>query len=310
MAPYYDGVNSELWLVSYPTFPAGQGEKKCAWTGASYVLNTNTNDFKLWGCARPSYVWAKTCTARAQTVRFTKRIFVPGKPALFEATLGALKDELVSLVELDVNGAPALRATHNVHKANLKGRAGLWKFGWNVLTLTARKPATKGKCNSSDYGVLAEIHAQFRADLVAKSPPPGPNTSAILIDEITITNKGPSSTLFGTVSYTAGTTHIKEVVGQYVILSAGPLGPPLDEDCMYYRQSTYCPMPGLDPGESFHYYARFIYDAPPAPTPFYEEFTTAWGASADTLDPVPANGGGSRKRGTCRQAAPPPCKKP
>ena len=307
MEPWYDAVNSELWLG---TSGAPAGVAKCNWKGASYVLNTNTQDFKITGCGRISYVWAKKCTAAAQTVKFTKRIFVPGKPALFEVSLGALDDKLLKELDLLVNGGTALRATHSVHKVNLKARAGLWKFGWNVLTITARKPATKGKCDSSDYGVSAEIHAQFRSDLVATSPEPANSGSAILFTEVTITNKGPSSVLFGTVSFTVGTTHIKPVLDQYVILSKSALGPPLDEDCSYGRQSTFCPMPGLDPGESFHYFARFIYDIPPAPTKFFEEFDTSWGASGDTLDPNGANGGGTRKRGVCRQDAPPPCKKP
>jgi hypothetical protein len=307
MEPYYEAVNSELWLVSYG---GPGGEKKCAWTGAWTQTNSLTQDFKLWGCARPSYIWAKTCTKAAQTVSFTKRIFVPGAPNVFEVSLGSYKNTPLKELDLLVNGGTALRATHSVHKVDLKGRAGLFKFGWNVLTVTARKPATKEKCDQPEYAVAFEIHAAFRADLVAKSPVPAQSTSALLIDEVTITNKGPSSTLFGTVSFSAGTIHLKRVIDKYVILSTSPIGPPLADDCMYYSSSTYCPMPGLDPGESFHFYAHYIYDAPLPPAKFYEEFLTQWGVSQDTLDPLPANNGGKRYRGVCRQDAPPPCKKP
>jgi hypothetical protein len=307
MEPWYDAVNSELWLVSTG---APGGVAKCTWKGAAYVLNSNTNDFKLWGCARPSYIWAKTCTKAAQTVSFTKRIFVPGAPKVFEVSLGSYKNKPLKELDLLVNGGTALRATHAVHKVDLKGRAGLFKFGWNVLTVTAKKPATKEKCDQPEYAVAFEIHAAFRADLVAKSPEPAKSDSAVLIDEVTITNKGPSTTLFGTVSFSAGTRHLKLIVDKYIILSKSPIGGPFDDHCMYYSSSTYCPMPGLRPGESFHFYAHYIYDAPPAPTPFYEEFETQWGAAADTIDPDPASSGGKRNRGVCRQSAPPPCKKP
>lgn len=305
MEPWYDAVNSELWLVSNG---APAGISRCAWADATYVLNSNTNDLKLWGCARPNFVWKKTCTPGAQSVSFTKRIFVPGRPGEFEASLYAIAGHPLRHMALEVNGARALSATHDVHKANLKGKSTLFKFGWNVLELSATKG--KGKCESGTVGVALEIHVAFRADLVAKSPVPAKSNSALLIDEVTITNKGPSSTLFGTVSFSAETVHLKRIIDKYVILSKGALGAPLDDDCKYYAQSTYCSMPGLDPGESFHFYARYIYDAPLPPAKFYEEFPTQWGVSIDTLDPLTANNGGTRIRGVCRQDAPPPCKKP
>jgi hypothetical protein len=307
MMPYYDAVNSELWLVSYPQ---GQGETKCAWTG-TYVLNSNTNDFPLHGCARPSYLWAKTCTAAPQNVKISKRIYVPGRPLVFEASLVSLDNRPLKVMELLVNGSPALVATHSVHKVNLKGRTNVFKLGWNTLEIVAKKGPSK-KCSGDEnhYGVLAEIHAAFRSDIQVTAPEPSPTTSAILIQEFTIKNAGPSTFFFGTVSYNVGTTHLVEIPGVgTVIISKGPLGPPL-EDCTYYRQSTYCPIDQFDPGESLTLYGRFIYAAPPAPTKFFEEFDTSWGASADTIDSKPADNGGHRLRGTCRQDAPPPCKKP
>jgi hypothetical protein len=307
MEPWYDAVNSELWLVSNGA-PAGVA--KCNWTGAAYALNSNTNDFKLWGCARPSFVWKKTCTEAAQNVSFTKRIFVPGRPGVFEASLYSIPGHPLERMALEVNNVPVLTARHDIHRANLKGRSAAFKFGWNVLELSAGKG--KGACRAdvATVGVALELHLQFHADLVAKSPQPANSNTAILFDQVTITNKGPSSTNFGTVSFSVGTSHLKEVVGQWIVISKSALGPPLDDDCKYYNTSTNCPMPGLDPGESFTFWAHYIYDAPLPPTKFYEEFLTSWGASADTLDPVPATGGGRRYRGVCRQDAPPPCKKP
>src|SRR6185295_3113963 len=102
----------------------------------TYALNSNTNDFTLWGCGRPSFVWAKTCTEGAQSVSFTKRIFVPGKPTEFEASLYSIPGHPLSRMGLEVNGAGALSATHDVHKANLKSKSTSFKFGWNVLKLS------------------------------------------------------------------------------------------------------------------------------------------------------------------------------
>jgi hypothetical protein len=306
MAPYYDAVNSDLVLVTYPK---GSGDSRCFWTG-TYVLNSNTNDFQIRGCGRASYLWAKTCTAAAQTVKISKRVYIPGRPLVFEASLLSLENRRLNVLELLVNGSPALAATHTVHKVNLKGRANLFKLGWNTFTIVARKGPSK-KCDGDEphYGVLAEIHAAFRADIQVTSPPPSNTNTAILIDQFTIKNAGPSTFFFGTVSFSVGTRHLKQIVDKYIIIGESPLGGPLD-NCMYYMTSTYCPIGQFDPGQTLTLYAHYIYDAPPEPTKFFEEFQTSWGASGDTIDSNPANSGGSRTRGVCRQADPPPCKKP
>ena len=302
MEPYYDAHRSELWLVT-----TGTGSTpRCVWTRAVIVTNPTRSDFKPWSCGNPNYIWTKRCTAAAQTVTFTKRIFVPGRPLVFEASMGSLGNR-VRVMELLVNGSPALVATHSVHKVNLKGRANLFKYGWNVLKLTARKGASK-KCGPAEYGVNAEIHAAFAADVTAEISPAVPNQTAVFIEQVTVKNKGPSSTLFGTVTFKVSTPRLKRVGGLTIILSRGPLGAPLP-DCLHAADSAYCPFPGLDPGESFTYFARYIYDAP-ATGNFYEEFSTSWGANADTIDQKTANNGGTRMRGACRQDAPPPCKKP
>ena len=234
---------------------------------------------------------------------------MPGRPTEFEASLYSIPGHPLRHMALAVNGAGALSATHDVHKANLKGKSAHFKFGWNVLTLSASKG--KGACRAdvAAVGVALELHLKFGADLVAKSPEPANNNSALLFDEVTITNKGPSSTLRD--DQLLGRDQPCEARRRQVRHHRrGPAERADRRRLQVLLEQHVLPHAGLDPGESFHVYAHYIYNAPPAPTPFYEEFVTQWGVSADTIDPMPANNGAKHTRGVCRQSAPPPCKKP
>jgi hypothetical protein len=308
--PWYDPLNSELWLVT--NTPTSGGAKACGWPGAAYVLNSNTNDNKLWGCGRPTFVWAKTCTAAQQTVSFTKKIFLPGAPIELEATLQLLKKPLKSM-EIDVNGHHLLTASHTVHKVNLKGKAGIFKFGYNEITIHAVKGATKKPCNTDfgDTGFLMELHAKFGADVVATIDPPNNTGTALFIQFVTVKNNGPSATDYGSVSASVSTDHLKPVTP--INANAGVViysGETALDNCTYFDSSGYsttCQIPGLLPGQSERYTVKYIYNVP-ATGNFSDKWNESWGGGGDTFDPNNQNNGGTRPRGACRPPGnPPPC---
>ena len=314
MKPWYDALNSKLTLVS--TTALNSGQKNCNWPGAEGVINSNTNDFPLGGCGRPFYVWAKKCTAAAQTVDFKKKMFLPGVPAVLQASLLPYKRPLRSM-EILVNGRVLLATSRAVHKVDLKGKAGAFKFGNNVIEISARKGPSKTSCNDSghenDTGFLMELHAGFRADVVATIDP---INSAAFIQFITVKNNGPSTTDYGSVTFSVTTSKLKVTnpsidPNAAIIITAGdPLGEPLPI-CMYFGSggySTYCQIDALKPGESRTYAVRYFYNAPPTGS-FFDQFTEKWGAAMDTLDPNQANNGGSRTRHACRPEGTPPCVK-
>lgn len=313
MKPWYDAVNSELWLVSTNS----QFNKDCAWPGSVYVINENHPDFKPWGCGAPVYLWAKKCLTGPQTVEFKKTIFLPGAPILLKASLRPYKRPLSSM-QILVNGHVLLSATHAVHMADLRSKAHAFKYGENVIEISARKGPSKQPCNAgeTDTGFLMELHAKFGADLVATVDPPENTGTALFLQHVTVKNEGPSAIDFMTVSFQVGTSKLKRYPfdpNAGVVITAGEAlgGPPL-HDCKYFGAggySTYCTVEGLKSGESREFGVRYIYDAP-ATGNFYEAFTESWGVAGDTFDPKVANNGGHRTRGVCRQAKPPPCVKP
>jgi hypothetical protein len=312
MKPWYDAVNSELWLVSAnPQF-----SKECGWPGSVAVINENHPDFKQWGCGAPVYVWAKNCLSGPQTVTFTKKIFLPGVPIALKASLRPYKSPLTSM-SIEVNGHLLLSATHAVHKLDLRSKAHAFKFGENTIEISAKKGPSK-PCNAgeTDTGFLMELHAKFGADVVATIDAPNVNGTALFLQTVTVKNAGPSATGYSSVAFRVSTSRLKVFPFEpnaAVVITEGDLvqGKPLP-GCKYFRTegySTFCTIDGLKPGESRTFGVRYIYDAPPTGN-FYDEFTESWGGVGDTFDPKATNNGGGRKRGVCRQAKPPPCVKP
>src|SRR5581483_6475991 len=293
--PWYDAVNSELWLVSANP----QYVKECAWPGSVAVINENHPDFKQWGCGAPMYLWAKTCHAGPQTVTWTKKIILPGVPIALQASLRPYKNPLKSMT-IEVNGHVLLNATHAVHELDLRSKARAFKYGVNTIEITAAKGPSK-PCNAgeTDTGFLMELHAKFGADVVATIDAQNNNGSALFMQNVTVKNLGPSATDFMTVSFKVGTSRLKtypfDPHAGVVITAGDPLGAPLP-GCMYFTGATYCTVEGLEAGESRKFGVRYIYDAPPTGN-FYELFTESWGVSADTFDPKTANNGGQRPRG-------------
>jgi hypothetical protein len=315
MKPWYDAVNSKVTLVS--TTALNSGQKDCDWAGAAGVINEDTNDFPLAGCGRPFFIWAKKCTAAAQTVTFKKKMFLPGVPAVLEASLRHYKRPLKSM-EILVNGRLLLKTTTAARKIDLKGKAGAFKFGMNTIEISASKGASKQSCNDSghenDTGFLMELHAEFQADLQVTIDPPNNTSSALFIQFVTVKNNGPSAMDYGSISYGVTTSHIQPIWknGAGIDPNAGVViyeGEQALPDCKYFSSggySTYCAIDALQPGQSRRYTVKYLYNAPTGN--FSDKWTESWGAAGDTLDPNQTSNGGSRTRGACRPAGnPPPC---
>jgi hypothetical protein len=310
---WYDAVNSKFTLVS--TTVLNSGQKDCSWGAAVGVINSNTNDFPLGGCGRPFYVWSKTCTAAAQTVDFKKTVFLPGVPAVLQASLSAYKRPLKAM-EVLVNGHVIVSATHAVHKVDLKSRASAFKFGNNVIEISARKAASKKPCNGSetDTGFLVELHAEFHADYEVTIDPPNNTSSSLFIQFVTVKNNGPSASAYGSVAYAVSTGNLQPLWknGAGVDPNAGVViyaGEAVLSNCKYFSSggySTYCVIGGLQPGQSERFTVKYLYKDPGGN--FSDKWTESWGAASDTLDPNQANNGGKRPRGACRPPGnPPPC---
>jgi hypothetical protein len=315
MKPWYDAVNSQLTIVSGTA--QSSGSKDCGWPGSTYVINSNDNDFPLAGCGRPVYVWAKRCTAAAQTVDFKKTMFLPGVPAVLEASLRHYTRPLRSM-EILVNGRLLLKTTSAARRVDLKSRAGAFRFGNNGLELVATKGPTKKACNGSsgDTAVLMELHAEFKADLEVTIDPPNNTGTALYVQHVTVKNNGPAAVDYGSIAYKVSTSNLVPIWNSQnssgVDPNAGVViyqGADYIKGCMYYSQggySTYCPIDSLQPGESRTYEVKYIYKDPGRN--FSEKWTESWGASGDTLESNPSNNGGQRPRGACRPPGnPPPC---
>ena len=310
MKYWYDAANSDVDLTSAPT-------GGCAWAGAVAIAGDSEKpDLPTGNCGSPVYLWAKTCTAAPQTVDFKKKMFLPGVPAVLEASLRPYKRPLTSM-DILVNGRVLLATSKGVRKIELKGKAGVFKFGQNTIELSARKGASKAPCSA---GVLMELHAHFAADVEATIDPPNNTGSAAFVQNVTVTNHGPSAVVDTVVSYKVTTNNLQpywkngagiDPSAGIKISATGGLGGAPIKDCGYLHgggYTTYCHnFEVLMPGQSRTYGVNYLYKVPPTGN-FSDKWTEYWNGAGDTFDPNHANDGGSRPRGACRPAGnPPPC---
>lgn len=302
--PYWDVSRAALELVTLDLAT----DAKCGFTGGKYVLNAG-RDYTAVACtARDgAYLWAKTCKAGAQEVKFTKRVYLPGTPLALEGSLVSLKNRRMTYMEIDVNGSAVLRTGVSVHKK--KGKTTGFKLGWNVITVRAAKGRT-GPCNKStpDTGVYGTLRATFGADVSATIPPPVRATSSSFQIPITVKNNGPSAAMVGNVAFTVGTDKLVTVPdnpNRGILLLLG--GAPLTE-CANFATggfSASCALGVLKAGETRTVTAIYAYKDPGGN--FSDKYKISWGAAGGLPDPKPANDGGSRDQFVCR---PGPCGPP
>ena len=302
--PYWEVSRAALELVTLDLAT----DSKCGFTGGKYVLN-GPRGYTATSCTGRdgAYLWAKTCKAGAQTVQFTKRVWLPGTPVSLEGSLVSLKRRL-TFMEIAVNGEPVLHTGANVRKK--KGRTTGFKHGWNVIAVRAAKPKT-GPCNKStpDTGVFATLRAVFGADVTATIPPPTRATSASFQIPITVRNNGPSTAMVGNVGFSTTTSKMVTVESnpnRAFVMTVN--GTPLEE-CAYYRTEGYsasCALGVLKAGETRIVTVVYAYK-PPATGDFSDRYKISWGAAGGLPDPKPLNDGGSRDQFVCR---PGPCGPP
>lgn len=315
--PYFDPWNSELKLpLTQPDW-----NPECDWKGPAggvYITNVEFPDYN-WNCLN-SFMWAKTCKGGAQSVEFTKKVYLPGKALDLDASLFSYGDRTMSM-GIDINGSVALSAVKTVHKRDLRGKEALFKLGMNTITVHAKKPKTgTAECNrnGTEYAVFAQIYAKFAADMRVAIPPQGSTTSYMA--PLVVSNAGPSNASLYSVGFGVYTSHLvtKETdFGEVAILITGP-GIDISEclysySSIYYKSvsytgySTSCPVyEPLRAGQSRTYHVTFAYKDPGGS--FFEQFPVTWGVASDLHDPKQGNNGGTRLGYACRPAHPPECK--
>ncbi len=135
-------------------------------------------------------VWARTCTAAAQTVVFRRDLFMPGPPKNFAAffeTPDITHRESVAGVSVLINGRLALTVTA-AQFFNGYGRVDialttakypkLFIFGLNTVEVKVTKRAQSGSvgaCVSSSktrFGMHFSLSGKFEADLLVPPVPP------------------------------------------------------------------------------------------------------------------------------------------
>ncbi len=313
--PYFDAVNSELHLpLSQPGW-----NPDCDWKGPPggvYITNVESPDYTDWSCIN-SFLWAKTCKGAAQSVSFTKKVYLPGPALDLDASIFSYGNRTMSM-GIDINGSVALSAVKTVHKRDLRGKEALFKVGMNTITVHAKKPKTgTADCNNNgtEYAVFAQIYAKFGHDIRITPPPVSKSSIGI---PLVVRNAGPGKASIASVSFGVYTSHLKvsDTISNLAVLIQGP-GIDLDK-CFYsysgiYYKSVYytgyntsCPIAGgLDPGESKAFKVSFGYtNSSPA---FFEQFPIVWGASGDLHDPRQGNNSGARLGYACKPAHPPEC---
>ncbi len=300
------------------TFP------ECVWQGTKYVLNVSPadGDFSPTNCEGVSYVWAPTCKAGLQTVVFKKRVWLPGKPIEFQASLASLNDKPLTFMEIRVNDVTVLHTKVSEHKRGLKTKASAFEFGWNDILVRARKNAP-GACNQfvAEYGVYAHLHAKFAADMRIKPPEPTKLTAKI---PLVVSNTGPSTALGVGIRFSVYTPNLvrRPIGGQTAaILIAGP-GIDAVIKCSYTTAAftfhhenysgyqTICPIAlDLKPGETIQLFVTFAYKN--LSSTYFEKFPIAWSTSGgEVSDQRQGNNQGYRFAYACKPAHPPECKQP
>lgn len=304
--PYYE-VSRAVFAIK--TLSPGN-QAACDFKGgAKYVLNESSfrDEFTATTCTSGdgAYLWAKTCKAGPQTVKFTKRVYLPGNPLTLEGSLLSLKNRRLTFMEIEINGHALFHSSVSFHKK--KGRTTGFNVGWNTLTITAAKGKT-GPCNKStaDTGIYAALRATFAADVSATIPPPVLMASPGFRIPITVKNNGPSAAMVGNVSFRADTSKLFSPDGRTAILllTDANKGEALQE-CTYFGGASFtmsCVLGVLEAGETVTITAQGTYNAPEGN--FSDKFKISWGAAGGLPDPKPENDGGTRDQYVCR---PGPC---
>lgn len=314
---YFDGLRSELHLSTVqPGFTTD-----CDWAGpkdGTFAVIADKPDYPEWPCS-PFYLWSKTCTGAAQTVVFTKKLYLPGPALDLDASLLSYQQHPLTM-QIQVNGRTALSASHDVHKADLRGDERLFKLGINTVTVRATKRKTaEEKCNfaRTEYGVLAQISAKFGSDFTT-SKPVGTGTSAgFFTGTFTVTNHGPSAATRAGASYSAYTSNLVVEKGPNHAIDMYSRGAKL-RDCAYsysgivFHRKDYsgytvsCDLGPLKPGESRTITVHYYYNVPKRGD-FSEVWPISWSSGGDLFDPKQGNNGGIRLQSACR---PGPCPVP
>jgi hypothetical protein len=128
-----------------------------------------------------AYIWARTCTAAAQTVTFRRTFFLPGKPKTLGAELfdtthqAAPANQAISSAKIYINGKLAFSSpgAYMRFAEAARPQRSYFVFGNNTIDVVVVKRAqtdTQGRCRSigsapEPLGVSFYIYGKYEADL-------------------------------------------------------------------------------------------------------------------------------------------------
>lgn len=219
-------------------------------------------------------LWAEKCEPKkAQTFKTSREIYVMGTPDKLQATLGAFSDSLpdgktnpIKRVELVINGTTVyeVKATKGSPIPYEVGQRAVvdildtpLHYGLNTVSVIAHKSKTKkslGWCTGDNYfGVLGEIYGEFLADTTTSDTSTGGVSNSYAFN-VTVTNSGPSDLIPTTnfssrfsVSAVSDTSEVTEIE-IYGLDGCEPQAPINGSKDGFGR---FCPMPHMEPGDSF-----------------------------------------------------------
>jgi hypothetical protein len=130
-----------------------------------------------------SAVWAKTCPASAQTVTFSRSVWLPGPPSAgatfsFAPLVGQTTYLAPGTVDLLVNGEKIVheRATARFRVTLSATALKAFRFEQNSIQVRVHKRKTHGACNTgnpaTEMGVSFGLSGNFATDLAFNAPIP------------------------------------------------------------------------------------------------------------------------------------------
>jgi hypothetical protein len=235
------------------------------------------------------FVWAPSCTAAAQTVTFTRDVWLPGPPNLdgqFAYTsyrLGSFYSSLKT-IDLIINGKVIVHQNFPSSGYNTvpltETAAKAFKVGENSYEVRVHKAATTGACNAAKsdvVGVEFALSGHITTDLsVAQTDPTtyrriGPNETTVQPFVVTMHNLGPSLIVTGTFHITVCCPDQLTLPGSESIVAAvikEKTGLTPVSGCKLSPQSGQefwidCSIAGLAPGATASATALFQVHGPP-----------------------------------------------
>jgi hypothetical protein len=288
-APVPGYLSDDLGTLGLASNAAMSGAKIVG-TGSQVTLFAKKKP-ELW-----APIWAKSCSAGAQTVTFTREVWLPGPPNIsgsfsFVPYLGSSMAGALSTLDLVVNGKVVAHrhvpAAHTQTSIPIDASAAkAFRYEENTIQVRVHKKATAGACNRSAVTQVAIeffLQGHIGTDLGEN---PGrdefrklaPNQSYTQGFNVSFKNNGPAGVAKGIFHLTVCCTP-KFLLGSSATAATGvaPPAPPLT-DCKETDSGTShtvdCGIANMAPGTSGILGAVFEVVGPPGD---YSDFSVSIG---------------------------------